>query len=54
MWVILEKAKKEELEFPELKLNQDFRVHPSLSVVLSLERQLDDVVNFVQIQKNLA
>ena len=46
MWVILEKAKKEELEFPELKLNRDVRVHPSLPVVLSLERQLDDVVNF--------
>ena len=46
VWVILEKAKKEELEFPELKLNRDFRVHPSLPVVLSLEHQLDDVVNF--------
>ena len=46
MWVILEKAKKEEVEFSELKFIRDFRVHPSFSAVLSLERQLDDVVNF--------
>ena len=43
---ILEKAKKEEVEFSELKFIRDFRVHPSFSAVLSLERQLDDVVNF--------
>ena len=46
MWVILEKAKKEEVEFSELKFIRDFRMHPSFSVVLSLERQLDDAVNF--------
>ena len=46
MWVILGKAKKEEVEFSELKFIRDFRVHPSFSVVLSLEQQLDDVVNF--------
>ena len=46
MWVILEKAKKEEVEFSELKFIRDFRMHPSFSVVLSLERQLDDLVNF--------
>ena len=34
------------MEFSELKFIQDFRLHPSFSVVLSLERQLDDVVNF--------
>ena len=45
MWVILEKAKKE-VEFSELKFIRDFRMHPSFSVVLSLERQLDDAVNF--------
>ena len=38
VWVILEKANKEEVEFPELKFIRDFRVHPSFSVVLSLER----------------
>ena len=43
---ILEKAKKEEVEFSELKFIRDFRMHPSFSVVLSLERQLDDLVNF--------
>ena len=46
MWVILEKAKKEEVEFSEPKFIRDFRMHPSFSVVLSLERQLDDAVNF--------
>ena len=46
VWVILEKTKKEEVEFSELKFIRDFRVHPSFSVVISLERQLDDVVNF--------
>ena len=46
MWVILEKANKEEVEFLELKFILDFRMHPSFSVVLSLERQLDDLVNF--------
>ena len=46
MWVILEKAKKEEVESPALKFIGDFRVNPSFSVVLSLERQIDDVVNF--------
>ena len=54
MWVILEKAKKEEVEFSELKFIRDFRMHPSFSVVLSLERQLDDAVNFCTNQKNLA
>ena len=42
----LEKAMKEEVEFSKLILIQDFKVHPNFSVVLSLERQLDDVVNF--------
>ena len=37
---------KEEVEFSKLKLIRDFRVHPNFSDVLSLERQLDDVVNF--------
>ena len=46
MWVILEKAKKEEVESPAPKFIGDFRVNPSFSVVLSLERQIDDVVNF--------
>ena len=46
MWVILEKAKKEEVESPAIKFIGDFRVNPSFSVVLSLERQIDDVVNF--------
>ena len=46
MWVILEKAKKEEVESPAPKFIGDFRVNPSFSVVLSLERQMDDVVNF--------
>ena len=45
VWVILEKTKKE-VKFSEQKFIRDFRVHPSFSVVLSLERQLDDVVNF--------
>ena len=46
MWVILEKAKKQEVESPALKFIGDFRVNPGFSVVLSLERQIDDVVNF--------
>ena len=46
MWVNVEKAKKEEVEFPELKFIPDFRMHHNISAVLSLERQLDDVVNF--------
>ena len=46
MWVILEKAKKEGVELSELKFIRDFRVNPSFSVVLSLERQLDDVIIF--------
>ena len=46
MWVNLEKAKKEEVECPELKFVPDFRMHHNISAVLSLERQLDDVVNF--------
>ena len=37
---------KERVEFSELKFILDFRLHPSFSVVLSLERQLDDLVNF--------
>ena len=50
MWVILGKAKKEE-KFSELKFMRDFKVHPSFSVVLSSERQLDDAVNFCTIPK---
>ena len=46
MWVILEKTKKEEVESPALKFIGDFRVNPSFSVVLSLERQIENVVNF--------
>ena len=46
VWVILEKAKKQEVESPALKFIGDFRVNPGFSVVLSLERQIDDVVNF--------
>ena len=34
VWVILEKAKKEEVEFSELKFIRNFMVHPSSSVVL--------------------
>ena len=34
------------MEFSQLKFIRDFRVHPSFSVVISLERQLNDVVNF--------
>ena len=45
VWVFLEKAKKEEVEFSELKFIRDFRVHTSFSVVLSLEHQLDDAAN---------
>ena len=37
---------KEEVEFSKLKLIRDFRVHRNFSDVFSLERQLDDVVNF--------
>ena len=46
MRVILEKAKKEEVESPAPKFIGYFRVNPSFSVVLSLERQIDEVVNF--------
>ena len=46
MWVISEKTKKEEVEFSKLKFIRDFRAHSNFSVVLYLERQLDDVVNF--------
>ena len=46
MWVILEKAKKEKMEFSDLKFIRDFTVHPNFSVDLSLERQLDDAVYF--------
>ena len=38
----------------ELKFFRDFRVHPSFSVVLSSERQLDDVVNFCTNQKEFS
>ena len=34
------------MEFSQLKFIRYFRVHPSFSVVISLERQLNDVVNF--------
>ena len=54
VWVILEKAKKEEVEFSELKFIRDFRMHPSVSVVLPLERQLDDLVNFCTNPKELS
>ena len=46
VWVISEKTKKEKVEFSKLKFIRDFRVHSNFSVVLYLERQLDDVVNF--------
>ena len=45
VWVILGKAKKE-AKFSELKFMRDFKMYPSLSVVLSSESQLDDAVNF--------
>ena len=54
LWVILEKAKKEEVEFSELKFIRDFRVHPSFSVVLSLELQLHDVANFCTNRKEFS
>ena len=46
VWVILEKAKKEKMEFSDLKFIRDFTVHPNFSVDLSLERQLHDAVHF--------
>ena len=35
VWVILEKAKKEKMEFSDLKFIRDFTVHPNFPVDLS-------------------
>ena len=48
------KRRKKEVKSSELKFFRDFRVHPSFSVVLSSERQLDDVVNFCTNQKQFS
>ena len=48
------KRRKQEVKSSEQKFIRDFRVHPSFSVVLSSERQLDNVVNFCTNQKEFS